>query len=381
MKLTWIQIIFALTLVTAASCASSPGYPQALDAALKSEDSLISKVIRRADAHELQIIYTQIDRYNDSVIFEDFEFRVSPRDYFYPASTVKFPIAVLALEYIHQDPRLNLDTRYYVEGDTVEATFGEDIHKIFAVSDNDANNRLFELLGPDRINSRLKDLGAGPVRISHRLSVPDADEITTRPIIFYLNDSTSTTLTPSINTTPENLKLKKIKKGKAFYRGDSLITEAMDFSLKNYYPIRTQHEILKRVIFPGKYPHDQRFTISDSQRGFLLNAMQLVPRELNYNAKEYYDSYGKFFIYGDKTDPIPGHIQIFNKVGYAYGTLTDCAYIKDTEADVEFMITATILVNEDKIFNDDAYEYDAVGIPFLAALGREIYHYEKNRKK
>jgi hypothetical protein len=44
------------------------------------------------------------------------------------------------------------------------------------------------------------------------------------------------------------------------------------------------------------------------------------------------------------------------------------------------MLTATILVNKDGIFNDDAYEYDEVGIPFLAALGRAIYTLELDRK-
>ena len=44
------------------------------------------------------------------------------------------------------------------------------------------------------------------------------------------------------------------------------------------------------------------------------------------------------------------------------------------------MLTATILVNKDGIFNDDNYEYDEIGIPFLAELGRQLYNYELSRK-
>ena len=65
-------------------------------------------------------------------------------------------------------------------------------------------------------------------------------------------------------------------------------------------------------------------------------------------------------------------IRIFNKVGLAYGTLTDVAYIRDKNTGLEFFLTATVLVNENQIFNDDIYEYEELGIPFLAALGREI---------
>ena len=65
-------------------------------------------------------------------------------------------------------------------------------------------------------------------------------------------------------------------------------------------------------------------------------------------------------------------IRIYNKVGFAYGTLTDVAYVQDKKSNLEFFITATVLVNENQIFNDNIYEFEELGIPFLAALGREI---------
>jgi len=109
--------------------------------------------------------------------------------------------------------------------------------------------------------------------------------------------------------------------------------------------------------------------------------MKALPREAGFDEKEYYDSYCKFFLFGDKRGRIPEHIKIYNKVGFAYGTLTDCAYIQDTQTGVEFLLTATILVNRDGIFNDNAYEYEETGIPFLAALGRELHNMEINIKK
>ena len=108
--------------------------------------------------------------------------------------------------------------------------------------------------------------------------------------------------------------------------------------------------------------------------------MSAPPRHLGYDENEYYDSYGKFFIYGDSESRIPEHIKIYNKVGYAYGTLTDCAYIKDEQNDLEFILCATILVNSNETFNDNNYEFDTVGIPFLANLGREVYQFELERK-
>lgn len=134
-------------------------------------------------------------------------------------------------------------------------------------------------------------------------------------------------------------------------------------------------------MFPEAFPAEERFNLNEEQYELLHTAMHTLPAKVGYDPDEYYDSYVKFFMFGDHTDPMPNHIKIYNKVGYAYGTLTDCAYIKDTENDVDFILTATILVNSNGIFNDNTYEYDEIGIPFLAQLGREIYEIELDRKK
>jgi hypothetical protein len=48
---------------------------------------------------------------------------------------------------------------------------------------------------------------------------------------------------------------------------------------------------------------------------------------------------------------------------------------------VHFLLSATILVNENGIYNDDVYEYEATGLPFLAELGRALYQFELKRIK
>lgn len=373
---------FLILVVFSTACKKSPQYTNALDYALASKNIKIKRVIDSLDSYEVQIKFTKIIRSGDSVLFEDHDFQVNDANYFYPASTVKLPIAALTLEKLNHMDSLHRNTRFYVEGDTMETTFASDIMKIFTISDNAANNRLFEFLGQDAINGKLKQKGIDAVRISHRLSSDDAYEITTKPLVVYLNDSTTTMLKNTINTSAIPLDLNKIHKGKAYYDDeDGLIDEPFDFSLKNYYAINAQHNVLKRIVFPECFEPSERFDLSTTQRDFLLKAMQTLPREAGYDPKEYYDSYVKFLMYGDSKDVIPDYIKIQNKVGYAYGTLTDCAYVHDTKNNVEFLLTATILVNKDGIFNDNVYEYDSIGIPFLAALGKEVYNYGLQSKK
>ena len=87
--------------------------------------------------------------------------------------------------------------------------------------------------------------------------------------------------------------------------------------------------------------------------------------------------YNKFFIYGDSVNAIDRKIRIYNKVGQAYGTLTDISYIKDYQKNIEFFLSATIYVNQNQIVNDNLYEYADIGIPFLAEFARKLYRLEE----
>lgn len=374
-------IILATCFTLFASCTTDTREKNPILQALASTDEKIKKVADSIQQYQVQILFTQINRNTKNIpSFTDYRFQVNDSNYFYPASTVKFPIAVLALEKLASQDTLHTNTQFYIEGDSIETTFEKEVNKIFAVSDNDAYNRLFEYMGTDYINENLHKKGVQPVRISHRLSAPDADNVKTKPLVLYLNDTTVTHTDPTFNKSPKRLQLENLTKGRGFFNGDSVVLEPFDFSLKNYLPITTLHNLMKRVIFPDKFKAEETFQLGQKSRKLLLKAMHTLPAEYGYNPETYYDSYGKFFIYGDTKDSIPSYIKIYNKVGYAYGTLTDCAYVHDTKNNIEFLLTATILVNKNGIFNDNIYEYETIGIPFLATLGREIYQQELNRK-
>ena len=368
-----IFLVFALILIY--SC-SKENNNNPIEVALASDSHKIKTVITNLAEHEVQIMLSTISKLNDTVVFEDYEFQVNDSTYFYPASTVKFPASVLALEkFSHLQEDYSIDTPFYVEGDSTMTTFRKEIIDIFAVSSNDTYNRLFEFLGKDHINKRMHELNLRPSRLSHRLSTDNASDLTTKPLIFLEGDSLLTTTNPIINKPIKPLALHKIIKGKGFYSNGQLINEPMDFSEKNYLPVSTIHELMKRVIYPEAFPENQRFKLSKKDHDFLIKTMAIVPKEVGYDVKEYFDGYGKFFMYGDSTDTIPEHIKIHNKVGYAYGYLTDCAYIIDTKHNIEYILTATIHVNKNGVFNDDVYEYDAIGLPFLSQLGTEIHQY------
>ena len=74
-------------------------------------------------------------------------------------------------------------------------------------------------------------------------------------------------------------------------------------------------------------------------------------------------------------------LRIFNKVGDAYGYLTDIAYFADFHNNIEFILSATIYCNRDAVFNDDLYDYDSIGFPFMRDLGKAVYEHALKRVK
>ena len=61
----------------------------------------LQKVLADTAKYQVQILYTQIDRNeHGNPLFTTHSFNLDDSRYFYPASTVKLPIALLALEWL-----------------------------------------------------------------------------------------------------------------------------------------------------------------------------------------------------------------------------------------------------------------------------------------
>ena len=371
---------------------------------LQAHPEWFAPVLQDPAKYRLQILYTQIDRdAQNRPQFRSYRYRVNTNDYFYPASTVKFPAALLALEKLNRlnIPGLDMNTPLRIDSafagqttviaDTSAAnglpSIGHYIKKIFLVSDNDAFNRLFEFLGQQYFNQTLWEKGYRDTRIIRRLeSGMDAEgNRATNPFTFYEGEKIIYQQPLVQNPQAYRIDMPGVRQGKGFMRGGELVEKPMDFSHSNYFPLTDQQAMLRALMFPETVPEAQRFDLREEDYRFLYRYMSMLPRESDEPAypdtATYYDSYVKFLMFGDRHDPIPGNIRIFNKVGNAYGYLIDNAYVVDFENGVEFFLSAVIQVNENQIYNDDTYEYDEIGYPFLANLGRAFYEYERQRPR
>lgn len=364
---------------------------------------VMKKVLADTAKYQVQILYSQIDRNeHGNPLFTDFTFNLNDEHYFYPASTVKLPIALLALEWLEEQQIEGLTLETTMLTDSVRPSqlpaftdstsqnglpsIGHYIKKILLVSDNDASNRLYELMGMDYINQKLVEKGLTNSVITQRLSFPISPEENRHfnPIRFVDNSGKILLELPARNSDSVYVVPGNPKIGRAFYRNDSLIQGGMDFSYKNKFALSDLHEVVKRIVFPEAFVGIERFNLNEEHRNFVLKYMSMLPRESDfpkYDTTKYYDSFSKFFKFGTDKSQIPSQFRIFNKTGWSYGYLIDGSYFVDFESGVEFFVSAVVYVNEDQILNDDKYETEEIGLPFFAELGDYLYQIELKRKK
>jgi len=391
-----------LTMLHLTAFAQRVSDPFLKDILERNHDSIFQQVLKDPETYRLQIVYTRIDRdKHNKPAFKNYYYNYDPDFYFNPASTVKMPLAFLSLEKLNKmrikgvnkytsmqfDSSYDKQVKLYVDTSSQNKlpSIAQFIRKAFLVSDNDAYNRMYQFVGQQEIHRSLRNKGYSDVRITRQFTgfTPEQNRHTNQ-VRFVGDDGNIIYLQPAAYNPDSFSFPPPIKIGKAHYdRNDSLINEPIDFTYANSLSVKDYQQILQSVLFPSSVPKKQRFDLTEKDYQFLYQYLSQYPSETNYpryDTSKFYDSYVKFYFkYG--SHQIPAQVRIFNKVGWAYGFLTDISYVVDFKNSVEFMLTATVYVNSDGVLNDDKYDYDSIGYPFMYQLGQTIYHYELQRNR
>jgi hypothetical protein len=400
----YLLYLLAFLFATAAQAQSTqsqrPDSPL-LDSLIHTNPAL-AHVLNRPATYQLQIIYTQIDRDDHNVPhFTQHSYHLNPQQYFNPASLVKLPVALLALEKLHTLPapinrstiistgtawRCQTPVPFAAPADSDrQATVGNYIKRMLLVSDNLAYNRLYEFLGQKPLNDRLQQFGYVGSRIVRRFAPCDtAANRHTNPVTFHT--PTGDTLykeQAKINPRTPTPPLGPVYAGRAYKVGNRLIQRPYEFTTANNLPLPDITALLQTALFPESVPATQRPNLTPTDHAFLRQYLHLTPhasRFTAYAASKYFDAYKKYLYYGRRPEAhSQTGLRIFNIVGMSHGYLADVAYFADSLHQSEFMLSAVLYVNQDGIINDATYEYGTIGEPFLAQLGQLFYQYEAHR--
>ena len=348
-------------------------------------NQFLKKVVSDNEDYQIQILLTTINNNKGEKLFNDFQYQLDEDQYFYPASTIKLPIVTLSLKKINElrlegyNIDLKSKIKLYSENNSIKTdsitSFQNLIADVFLVSDNSASNVLIDFIGYNYFNEEIKKAGFNNTYLNHKFN-PDPFVKSTWTISDLNNNIISNNDNQIIVKARDNLK--DIDKGDNTFRDGEIIKGPINFSEKNRSSLLDMHNILKYIFYPEIFDPENSFNLNVEDYDFLRYWMSRFTYEdlgqKYLDNQKYFETYNKFFIHGDDTLINDNNIRVYNKIGQAYGTSIDNAFIKNYNEDIEFFLTATIYTNKNRIINDNNYEYDEIAIPFLANLSREIYN-------
>lgn len=342
--------------------------------------------------------------------------------YFYPASTVKLYAAIAAYEQMNalaeMHPEAGLSERTALRfhplfgDDTVRETdparerstvpFGEppitiehEAHKVFVVSDNPAFNTLYDFVGQRDLYHRIRAWGAGSTMITHRLAVARTESENRRapridlgltPGDPQIGERYSTLPHPG----PDRLLMpdESMLLGTGYVRSGETVREPFDFSTKNFTTLSDLQLVLVRLLFPdiaersvgsadgvwtGPLP-GRPLDLTDDQREQLIASATMYPRQSEspkYDPAEYPDDHVKFLLPGLlKVRPLQ-EWRVVNKIGLAYGFVTENAYVEHRPTGNAVFVAAVIHRNPNGIYNDNQYDYETT-LSEMATLGEVV---------
>lgn len=366
------------------------------------QDSVTKKVLVNPKTYRYQLVYTKIDRDQNGIPhFTNYTLHADPENYFNPASMVKMPLAFLAMEKLYE---LNLpgvnkyttmqfDSNYqrqvamYADSsaENKKPSIAHFIKRAFLISENDPYNRLYQFVGQGPTNQKLIAKGYTSTKITRQFMGYTEDQNRHTNGIQFMDEKELPILKLAPQYNKDSFQFgAPILIGDAHWNSkDEVVNAPFDFTRHNNISLVDMQKMLQSVIFPTSVPKQNRFNMTEADRLFLLQYLSQYPSETNYpkyDSAHFYDSYVKFF-FQDSTHAMPKHIRVFNKVGWAYGFLTDVSYVLDTKNNIDYMLSATVYVNSDGVVNDSKYDEETVGFPFLNKVGTAFYEYELKRPR
>lgn len=375
--------------------------PDGLASWLRDEGGGLETILDAPEQYRAQVLVREVrprDDAPDCLIRHGY--RVDA-EYFYPASAIKTVAAVEALRFLDdwngkgRTPELGLDSvlwyRRPEQFDRLESTdyrwsrggpLDEIVEETLVVSSNDAFNKLFDLVGHERLNRSLTEAGLESLRLHHRMfskrtaeeqkwsprvAVQTGEDDDGEPVREQICPERRSEL--DLPPTPAD-RIEVGERHTSFLTGE-FHDEPMDFSAKNYISLEDLQKLMVALYRP-ELLDDVDLSGLDAHREFLAETLGKHPQaESEEKQKELVRRFSPML--PGVTDVLEGdRISYFNKAGRAYGFHLDNARIVDRETGRELFVAAAVYVNENEELNDNEYEYEKRSYPFLRGVGRAV---------
>lgn len=320
--------------------------------------------------------------------------------YFYPASLVKVPVALIALEFLDSlgipldaIPVFQLDkpcgSSKFVELSQLKTiSFEQIFRELLTVSDNNYYNMLYKLLGPEKINQRLETLGFTGTHIYRAFTGCSPEyQFFTNP--WQIIDSSNHVLASreSHYGKPDILlryySLTPDRWFGSFHEDERghIVPGFFDLNFNLELPVSEIHEMMLRFYYPQQFPENERWKISEKSRKLVQRAMLETPSQIQSAYQDLTAFSDTIYKYANLQDSLGNRTPTWSKLGLSYGFASETALLQIPNTDQYFMLTASIYVNENDTVNDGIYEYETTARTAFETVARFLADFQLKNVK
>lgn len=378
--------IFSLLLLSLVSC----GHSQVEAVEVKEEapqmsvlDSLgLDLEVAQNPKYRFQFVATSI---KDGQVQKSVSY--GTHQYYYPASLVKVPAALILLEILKEN-KIPLDANPVF--DTVQAcgstrfvdicknnkvSFRKMIQELLVASDNHYYNALYHFITPQEFNARLSDKGYAGVNVYRAFTGCDPiDQLRTYPCKVFRGNDTSpihekqaTVMDSSILNEVYSFSEDRLFGSKHENRDGDIVDGPYDLNYHIEIPLEQIHRMMMVLYYPGQFSDTEQWNVRSEDLTFIQDVLGMYPSEIKTKKSLRNFDY-KYVRNVEKT----AEGRTFGKLGLSYGFASETVYLPSEAVGNGVLISYSVYVNSNDIVNDGEYDYETVARPFAEKLGEKI---------
>ncbi len=352
--------------VAEAGEASLPSAAEQIVAEVLASDGVLAEVRSEPERRFAGVVLTFDDAGVHRASFGDVE------GYAYPASAIKLPVA---------DVSVGADTTFELSAlpapppapcdgaPTPERTPRRDVVPRDAItaalerSDNAAFNDMYDLGGRDEIRRVLSEAGYDGIRLTHRLArSPESRRANDR--LPTVTVSGVTWRAGGTSPSPPPLDVAGVQAGAAYIDACGARVDApLSFTEHNAASLDDLARLLMNVLEPEADGAAGDLALSETSRELLLAAMRRDPHAAE--PASWHAPLWPGLLAADA-----GDVEHGSRPGWAYGFFTDVGWVRSD--DVLVVYAVHLFVDDDGVLNDNAYRYDDLARPVVAAFGEVV---------
>jgi hypothetical protein len=355
-----------------------------MDRLLAGGGAALKAVMAAPDAYRFQVLYAPVHE-GPPPSLERHGFRADA-EYFFPASSMKVPIALAAYERLplvrsETAPAYTRDATLRIHplsgrGEPYVTTLARETWRALIVSDNVAANRILGVVGHREAHETLWSLGLASARIRTGFATGaeiDPAELSPRIDVVGADGATQEIAPRRSDLALPPTDAVGLAVGRAAIVDGRLVPGPLSFAEKNAMRLRDLQDALVRIVRPDLLPAGSKGdTASKDDLAYLKKALGTLPSQsglAGFERNVVADYQLIPFLRGVERVKPRDRFEIYTKVGQAYGFLVANAYVVDKDTRKSFFLAATVYADPDETINDDTYAYDTIAFPALADVG------------